>query len=128
MMPRLRKLVENRPYAPEAYEFTMQALDYTLQRLASPRHVSGRELLDGIRACALEEFGPLALHVLRCWGVHDSRDFGAIVFDLVERGVLARTDEDDIRDFDEGFDFHVAFERDYYVDHPAFGGASPLTS
>lgn len=120
MMPRLRRLVENRPYAPEAYEFTMQALDYTLQRLDAPRHVSGTELLDGIRACARDEFGPLARHVLNTWGVHESRDFGAMVFDLVERGVLARTDEDDIRDFDAGFDFEQAFERNYYVDHPAF--------
>lgn len=119
-MPRLRKLVENRPYAPEAYEFTMQALDYTLQRLESPRHVSGAELLAGIRDCALEEFGPLARHVLETWGVHQSRDFGAIVFDLVERGILARTDDDDIRDFDDGLEFHAAFERDYYADHPAF--------
>lgn len=119
-MPRLRKLVENRPYAPEAYEFTMQALDFTLRGLDSPRHVSGVELLEGIRGFAREEFGPLARHVLNAWGVHESRDFGAIVFDLVERGVLSRTDDDDIADFETGFDFHVAFERDYYRDHPAF--------
>ena len=119
-MPRLRKLVEDRPYAPEAYEFVMQALDFTLRGLETPRHVSGAELLGGIRAFAREEFGPMARHVLNTWGVHESRDFGAIVFDLVERGVLARTDEDDIHDFDHGFDFHVEFERDYYAQHPVF--------
>ncbi|HKK73419.1 MAG TPA: Minf_1886 family protein [Candidatus Krumholzibacteria bacterium] len=119
-MPRLRKLVENQPYSPHAYEFVMQALDYTLRNLDEPRHVSGAELLDGIRRCAREEFGPMARHVLNTWGVYESRDFGAIVFDLVERGVLARTDDDDVRDFDDGFDFRTVFEREYYDEHPAF--------
>lgn len=121
MQPRLRDLVEGRPYAPEAYEFVMQALDATLRALDRPRHVSGRELLEGIRRCATEEFGPMAKHVLNCWGVHDTADFGVIVFDLVQRGVLAKTAEDDIRDFQGGYDFAQVFERDYYREHPAFG-------
>lgn len=120
MQPRLRDLVEGRPYRPEAYEFVMQALDVTLRSLERPRHVSGQELLSGIRSCAVTEFGPMAKHVLNCWGVHTTRDFGEIVFDLVQRGILAKTEDDDIGDFQEGFDFAEAFERDYYEDHPAF--------
>jgi uncharacterized repeat protein (TIGR04138 family) len=120
MQPELQRLIENRPYRLEAYEFVMRSLDRTLQALEVPRHVSGAELVDGIRVTASTEFGPLAKHVLNAWGVSSTRDFGVIVFDLVAQGILAKTDEDDLADFDDCFDFGRAFETDYYVDHPAF--------
>ena len=49
-----------------------------------PNHVSGQELLGGIRALALEQFGPMALAVLQEWGIQRCEDFGEIVFNMVE--------------------------------------------
>ena len=120
MQTRFETVAEQRPYRAEAYEFVMRALDQTLRGLDRPRHVSGRELVEGLRRFAKHEFGPLARHVLARWGVHSTRDFGAIVFDLVEHQVLAKTDEDDIADFEDVFDFAVEFEAEYYRDHPVF--------
>ena len=48
------------------------------------RHVSGQELLDGIRRFALNQFGPMVVTVFEEWGVHNCRDFGEIVFNMVE--------------------------------------------
>ena len=73
------------------------------------RHLSGRELLEGIRALALDMFGPLAPLVFRHWGVHTTDDWGEIVFLLVEQGVLKRTEEDSRTDFAGVYDFSVAF-------------------
>ena len=116
MQTRLRELAARRPYHCEGYAFVMRALEFSLRSLASPRHLNGQELLDGLRRLALQEFGPMARYVLEQWGIQSSRDVGEIVFDLVEAELLAKTDEDSIEDFAQGFDFEKVFEQDYYQD------------
>jgi uncharacterized repeat protein (TIGR04138 family) len=101
-------------YALEAYAFVREGLDYTVKHLGKPRrgvgrHVDGRQLLDGIRLFALEQFGPIARTVLARWGVNNTQDVGEIVFNMVNEGVLGRTDEDSIADFIDGYDFEEAF-------------------
>lgn len=99
-----------------AYRFLSRALEYTVKQLnrqgldASARHVSGQELLDGIRAFALEEYGPLALTVLTRWGVRSCQDFGDMVFQLVNYKLLGKTEQDKPEDFAGGYDFYTAFE------------------
>ncbi len=77
------------------------------------RHVTGQEVLAGMREHARTLFGPLAAQVWRSWGVHDTLDWGRIVFLLVEAGLLNRQDTDTIEDFRSGFDFEEAFVRGY---------------
>jgi len=96
-------------YMPEAYLFVRDGLDHTVRKLDTPRHVSGQELLDGMREYALHEFGPVAKRVLSEWGINECIDFGHIVFNLVGEGLLGKTDEDSIKDFMGGYDFHEAF-------------------
>jgi uncharacterized repeat protein (TIGR04138 family) len=111
----VRKLCEaDDRYAPDAYFFVREALDYTVKSLKKPaegpkRHVSGRELLEGIRVYVLNEYGPLSLRVLHHWGVTRTEDFGEIVFHLVETGRLGKTDSDTREDFAGGYDFADAF-------------------
>ena len=47
-------------YRREAYDFIFEALEFTLKQIKEKRHISGQELLDGIRDYALQQFGPLA--------------------------------------------------------------------
>jgi uncharacterized repeat protein (TIGR04138 family) len=82
-----------------AYLFVMEALGYTVRQIGERRHVSGRELLGGIRDFALDAWGPLARHVFHTWGIRETADFGAIVFNLVENGVLSKTEDDKLEDF-----------------------------
>jgi uncharacterized repeat protein (TIGR04138 family) len=96
-------------YTPEAYLFVRQGLDHTVRKLETPRHVSGQELLDGMREYALKEFGPVARRVLSEWGINECIDFGHIVFNLVDEGLLGKTDKDSIMDFMNGYDFQEAF-------------------
>ncbi|MGH7163220.1 MAG: Minf_1886 family protein [Planctomycetota bacterium] len=100
-------------YGAQAYYFIFDALDYTIQRLRKVRHVTGRELLEGIRLYATEHFGFLARTVLEEWGVRATDDFGEIVFNLVEAGLLSRTESDTRADFRDVFDFGEAFEREF---------------
>ncbi|MFP4204414.1 MAG: hypothetical protein ACLFS4_08800, partial [Opitutales bacterium] len=43
-------------------------------------------------------------------GIRNGRDFGNIVFNLVESRVLGKTEQDKPEDFDDGYDFETAFE------------------
>ena len=106
-------------YSPEAFRFLVESLTHAI-RLAgkdeaegADRHVTGGELLNGMRVHALELFGPLAAQVWRSWGVRSTLDWGHMVFRLVDEEKLSRNDEDTIEDFADGFDFDEAFVRAY---------------
>lgn len=101
-------------YDPDAYYFVQEALSYTVKALDRPtdgpgKHVSGQELLEGIRNYALQEFGPMALTVFKTWGITKTDDFGEIVFNLVEMHQMGKTDHDKRDDFKDNYDFHEAF-------------------
>ncbi|NBP24192.1 MAG: hypothetical protein EBU81_06500 [Proteobacteria bacterium] len=101
-------------YHRDAYAFLKEALEYTQRTLKRPvgektRHITGQELLEGIREYALKEYGPMALTVLSEWGIHRSEDFGEIVFNMVEHGILSKTENDSRKDFQDGYDFEKAF-------------------
>ncbi len=127
MRPDFQKIAASRPYTPEAYEFVLHALNFTLHDLGEERHVSGDELSRGIERFARSEFGPMAKHVLNAWGVHTTRDFGEVVFALVDSGHLRKTEDDSIDDFENRFDFQSVFERDYYDQPPAAGRRPPIS-
>ena len=66
-------------------------------------------MIYGISEYALDQFGPLTLTVFDHWGIRETRDFGEIVFNLVENNLLAKTEKDTREDFAGGFDFGEAF-------------------
>jgi uncharacterized repeat protein (TIGR04138 family) len=104
----------DRRYHGDAYLFVIDAVESVLVELSEVRHISGGELCEGIRKLAIERFGPMAKEVLNFWGVRATEDFGNIVFNLVDSGLLLKTEQDRIDDFLDVYDFNDAFERDYY--------------
>lgn len=111
----VERIVERDPrYQPGAYLFVREALAHAQGRFAegrpeAERHVTGQQLLEGIREFALNEYGPMARELFREWGVHRSEDFGEIVFHLIEQQFLRKTDADRREDFSGGYDFDEAF-------------------
>ncbi len=107
---------EDPRYARGAYYFLRQALDFSLKEmhrqgaLDRNNHLSGQQLLEGIRLYAIDQYGPMARSVLEYWGITKCRDFGNIVFNLVECRVLGKTDQDSPEDFNEGYSFKDAFD------------------
>lgn len=119
-----RICARDKRFAEESYYFLREALDFTTKSMEKPengpeRHVSGQDLLQGVRRYALQEFGPMALAVLNNWGIHRTEDIGELVFNLVEAGKLAKTERDRREDFANGFDFVEAFAKPYEVEEPA---------
>lgn len=112
-------------YHPNAYRFVFDALRYTQKQLErgqvdSPdddeAHISGPELLHGIRDYAVQEFGLLAKAVFRQWGIEKTDDFGNIVFELIERGEMRKTDNDQLSDFSGVYEFDNALLDNYEID------------
>jgi uncharacterized repeat protein (TIGR04138 family) len=128
----LLELVQRDPrFAYEAYEFLFQALSHSQKMLGreppppvegqpassadNRHHINGRELLQGIRDLALREFGLMARTVFRQWGIRSTDDFGEMVFNLVEAGLMSKTDQDTRADFHNIYDLDQALAEDYRI-------------
>jgi len=117
MSPRLR-------FDRNAYLFVFAALRHTQQSMGrvvskgpedEDAHITGEELLSGIRELAIEQFGLMTLPVFSRWGVRSTEDFGRIVFELVERGEMRKTERDQLSDFVEVYRFEDVFDREYQI-------------
>src|SRR5262245_46584825 len=123
---RLDEVVRADPRYPyEAYEFIFNALTHTQAMLCrlpgesddeeATHHVSGPELLDGVRDLALREFGLMARTVFRMWGIDSTADFGHIVFNLIDANLMSRTDQDSLADFVGVYDLDEALVHNYRI-------------
>jgi len=101
-------------YPAEAYFFIMDALRFTVNHRKKRGHVSARQLLEGTRDYAKDEFGLMACEVLKHWGITRTDDFGEIVFNLVENEVWSKTEDDQKEDFHQVFDFEETFNKQNY--------------
>lgn len=118
-------------YERDAYLFLRDALDFTVKEThrtksaaadsggggGNSRHVTGQELLDGVRRYALEQFGPMVPTVLAEWRVASTEDVGRMVFNLIDANIFGRTEHDSLDDFRGGYDFYDAFVRPYLPPH-----------
>ena len=128
--PRIAAIVRGDPrYAYEAYEFVFAALAHTQKALGrAPReageegeaaeashHVSGPELLYGVRDFALREFGLMARTVFRRWGVNRTDDFGEIIFNLIDANLMSKTADDSRADFHNVYDLDEELVNGYRI-------------
>jgi len=113
---------EDDRYTKEAYSFLKEALDFTMDKerkrkgkivTQNPRHVNGRELLEGAREFALDQYGPMAYTVLTSWGLRECEDFGEMVFNLIEYGVFSKNEDDSKEDFTSIYTFEQAFQKPF---------------
>jgi uncharacterized repeat protein (TIGR04138 family) len=132
MHQKLDELVRLDPrYAREAYEFLFASLAHTQKLLgrnfarsvppekasdSSPTgeeecHVTGAQLLLGMRDLALREFGLMARTVFRMWGINQTDD-------LIDANLMSRTPEDNKSDFHAVYDLDEALERNYRIEIP----------
>jgi uncharacterized repeat protein (TIGR04138 family) len=123
-------LRRDRRYHFDAYAFVFEALTFAKDKMglgatagADPddadeeadRHVTGQQLCEAIRRYAHEQYGYLAKHVLNHWGVRSTGDFGEIVFNLIEIGLMRKTPEDRREDFDDVFGFDEGFQHSFQI-------------
>ena len=113
---------QDQRYHLEAYQFVREALAYAQKVMKMPatkdegtdtkqdHHLTGQQLCQAIREFALEQYGFMAKSVLNSWGLHTTGDFGEIVYNLIRVKEMRKSKTDHREDFDDQFDFDVAFE------------------
>lgn len=113
-------LKEDPRYARGAYRFVREGLEHAVKNQGikesigdGRQHITGQDLLSGIKEYALIQYGPLTKTLLDEWKVKKCEDFGEIVFNLVDHGVLGKTEHDSREDFKGGYNFHDAFEKPF---------------
>ena len=122
----ISQIAKNSPFPLDAYLFVQRGLDFTakqehgymgddVEEQIDSRHVSGEQLCLGLRDYAVDEYGLLARTVLKRWNILTSNDFGKIVFAMVDAGLLHKTSDDSINDFDHVFDFLEVFPSKIHV-------------
>jgi uncharacterized repeat protein (TIGR04138 family) len=144
------RAVRNSPYAPTAFEFIRDGLGHTVdlihgdgaastpvpgddaanELMDSSRHVTGQQLCMGLRDYAIKRYGLLARLVLGSWGVRSTVDFGHLVFALVDAGLMRKTDDDSLDDFQGVFDFREEFllpEEDRLTPAAGFAATNPAS-
>jgi uncharacterized repeat protein (TIGR04138 family) len=129
-------LEEDRRYKLQAYVFLFEALQYAQDELqmgadaptepapddenepGEHRHVTGQQLCEAIRQFALDRYGYMAKTVLNSWGIRTTSDFGQIVFNLIRIGRMRKTPADTEVDFEDIYDFDVAFKQQFKITLP----------
>src|SRR4051794_31674933 len=124
--PLAELLRRDRRYHRDAYFFVFEALRFAQEQLClggtrgpeaaesdEERHITGQQLCEAIRQYAVQQYGMLSKNVLNEWGVHNTSDFGEIVFNLIDIGQMKKTPNDRREDFENVFNFddglHDAF-------------------
>ena len=98
----------------EAYSFVMECLHYYNQKneIKPGQHITAKDLLEGIKDYALQSFGPMALFTLNSWGLSETKDIGIIVFNMIDSGLMGKTENDSLEDFSNIFEFKDVFSED----------------
>lgn len=114
---------EDGRYDARALKFVFEGLAATIDQNRRqqdtedlPRHISGQELAWGLAAVAQKRWGRLAAMVLAAWGLYRTRDFGEIVYLMIDNGWMTSQDTDTIEDFNDVFDFCEVFEKHYTIE------------
>ena len=110
-------------FASDSMELGMHDLDKEiaesdLEKSRRERHLSGQELCEAIRLYAINQFGYMAKVVLKSWGIQATSDFGEIVYNMIDVGIMKKSSRDQRSHFDDVYQFNEAFESDFKICSP----------
>jgi uncharacterized repeat protein (TIGR04138 family) len=112
----------------ETYRFVNEALEYAqslgMGKAAATEnpdgapstddvanHVTGQDLSRAAKDWAVLQYGLMAKTVLTKLGLRKTRDFGDAVYNMIEVGLMSKTPEDSVEDFDDVFDLGAELDR-----------------
>ncbi len=93
-----------------AYEFVLNGMEFYLTSIGEKRHVTGQELTKGLLLFSQKQFGPMARSVLLYWGIQNTDDFGNIVYNMIDIGIMSKQPEDSIEHFHDILNLRKYFD------------------
>ncbi len=118
-------LATDERYPKDAYTFVCRAVNIIVREIAlkssakKDNHISGLQLLLGMKKILLAKYGCMAIDILNAWNITCTDDFGNIVFSLAEIELLGTSNEDSPEDFHNRFNFYDAFIVPFQATEPA---------
>ena len=124
----LDQLVNQDPRYPiEAYIFVREALAFAADSLElddkapvdqvpgaeTARHLTGQELCEAVRQFAINQYGYMAKVVLERWGITATSNFGDIVYNMIDMGIMKKSPQDRRSHFDKVYEFSDVFESNF---------------
>ena len=110
-------------YQLHAYQFVRDSLAYAQEVLPNDEseaeiepHLTGQELCEAIRLFAIDQFGYMSKTVLNNWGIQGTNDFGEIVYNLIDIGMMKKSETDEREHFADVYSFEKAFVEDFQID------------
>ncbi len=98
-------------YCAAALRFVYEGLGFTTKKVEEePYHITGSSLCEGLRKLAIEKWGRLAKMVLNSWDIKTTRDFGDIVYLMIEHKWMSAQPTDSVDDFNDVYDFKAIFK------------------
>ena len=117
-------LEDDTRFHPNAYLFLLQALNHASKNKVKnieeepdnpeKKHISGQQLLESIRVLALLEFGYLARAVFNSWGIAETYSWGEIVYNMISKKLLTKSDKDNRQDFKDVFDLEKGLDNAFF--------------
>jgi uncharacterized repeat protein (TIGR04138 family) len=101
--------VEDGRYSREGFLFILASLEHCVTKSGQHKHLTGQELSFGIAEYARGQFGYLAKTVLTNWGISKTRDYGEIVYLLISKNLMSKTESDRVEDFENVYNFKDEF-------------------
>ncbi|NIM19455.1 MAG: hypothetical protein GTO51_03635 [Candidatus Latescibacteria bacterium] len=98
----------------DAYRHVLRSLEGIYVYTRQFRHVSAKELAAAVCLCARGMYGPMAFTFLGDWGIQSTDDIGAIVFHLIDEGILSKQEEERPEDFENLFGLKEVLEDPYF--------------
>ena len=103
----------------ELGEYTYELSPGENSRAASQeRHLTGQQLCESIRLYAINQFGYMARVVLKNWGIMETSDFGDIVYNMIDVGIMKKSPLDHRNHFDSVYTFDV-FDEGFEISNTA---------
>lgn len=122
LLPIFQLLQSDLRYQMQAYQFVQDSLAFAQEVLPqeTPQpgedpHLTGQQLCEAIRLFAIDQFGYMSKTVLNNWGIHETRDFGEIVYNLIDIGLLRPSEKDEREHFADVYSFEKAFVEDFQI-------------
>ena len=110
-------------YRLNAYQFVRDSLAYAQEVLPNEEseeenepHLTGQQLCEAIRLFAIDQFGYMSKTVLNNWGIQGTDDFGEIVYNLIDIGMMKKSETDEREHFADVYSFEKAFVEDFQID------------
>lgn len=121
-------------YKIDAYLFVRDGLSYAQEVLnmsgsqqaeeSEPKsegpehHLTGQQLCEALRQYSLNQYGYMAKMVLNNWGIHETGDFGEIVYNMIRIGLMKKSDTDRREDFNNVFEFEEGLQNQFDISMP----------